>query len=136
MQTINSDETPVRSDIPLLPVIDMSPTNETCIYSTLRYVIELALNLGITTPCITFDQPLWLKAVDIMKSLYLEIVVRLGCFHMSFHGSIGVSMEGSGLQAVLSEIYADYVVPHLLSGRESHGPGFERSLSGPCSTDD
>ena len=119
MQTINNDETPVKSDIHLFPIIDMTPTNETCIYSTLRYVMEQALNLGITTPCITFDQPLWLKAVDIMKSLNLEIVVRLGGFHMlmSFLGSIGVSMEGSGLQEVLSEIYAENVVPHLFSGK-------------------
>ena len=49
----------------------------------------------------------------------MEIVCRLGGFHtlMSFLGSIGFLMEGSGLQEALSGIYAKNVVPHILSGK-------------------
>ena len=36
---------------------------------------------------------------------------------MSFLGSIGVMMSGSGLEEVLSEVYAKNVVPHIMSGK-------------------
>ena len=83
------------------------------------YVIQKASKLDIPTPCITFDQPLWVKAVEIVQSENLPIVVRLGSFHTlgSFVGSIGMSMEGSGLEEAFGEIYAGNVVPHMLSGK-------------------
>ena len=65
MQTIESRRTlPSASDVIPLPIIDMDPGNLTCIYSTLLYVIQKASKLDIPTPCITFDQPLWVKAVE------------------------------------------------------------------------
>jgi len=36
---------------------------------------------GVITPCITFDQPLYIKALDISKKMAMEIVIRLGRFH-------------------------------------------------------
>ena len=51
-----------KASIKFLPIIDMNPSDETCIYSTLQFVMSQADKLGISTPCITFDQPLWLKA--------------------------------------------------------------------------
>lgn len=36
---------------------------------------------------------------------------------MSYLGSVGHLMEGSGLQEVMSIIYAEDTVPHLLSGK-------------------
>ena len=79
------------------------------------------------TPAITFDQPLWLKALGIAKSKGLNIVCRLGGFHtpMSFLGSIGTLMDGSGIQCALTEIYGENVVPHLMSGK-----AYSRSLRG------
>ena len=72
---------------------------------------------GISIPCITFDQPLWLKATGIIKIKDLNIVCRLGGFHtlMSFLGSIGKLMAGSGM-AVFKEVYAEQTVNHMLSG--------------------
>ena len=77
--------------IRMLPLIDLNPSDETCIYSTFLFVQNQAKLLNIATPCITFDQPLWLKAVDICSASRLDIVCRLGGFHvlMSFLGSIG-----------------------------------------------
>ena len=51
---------------------------------------EKASNLGLLTACLIFDQPLWVKAVDIVNSKNLEVVVRLGGFHqvMNFLESI------------------------------------------------
>jgi len=46
-------------------------------------------------------------------------VIRLGGFHtqMSFLGSIGHLMEGSGLQELLEVVYAGNTVGHMLSGK-------------------
>ena len=79
-----------KSSIEFLPIIDLNPSNETYIYSTLSFVIKEASRFHVV-PCITFDQPLWLKAICIIKEKSLPIVCRLGGFHtlMSFLGSIG-----------------------------------------------
>ena len=53
----------------VLPIIDFKSTDETCIYSTLLFVQSQARLLNITTPCITFDQPLWQKATEICDAL-------------------------------------------------------------------
>ena len=62
-----------------------------CIYSTLMFIIKQTKDLGLPTPIITFDQPLWLKVTEIVAALSLAVVVILGGFHMlmSFAGSIG-----------------------------------------------
>ena len=51
---------------------------------------------------VTFDQPLYVKAVEIVESshdLKQKLFIRLGGFHllMSYLGSIGNIMDGSGL---------------------------------------
>ena len=80
--------------------INFLPNDETCIFSTLLFVIEQARKQNIQTACITFDQPLWQKATGIIKEQNLDIVCRLGEFHtlMSYLGSIGNMMKGSGLE--------------------------------------
>ena len=90
MQVMHSKEKSFqRSSILMLPIIDLDPSNPTCIFSTLKFVESQASALGIKTPCITFDQPLWYKAVSIIENENLNVVCRLGGFHllMSFLGS-------------------------------------------------
>ena len=107
------------STITFLPVIDLSPSDESCIYSTLLFIISQAEKLKVQIPSVTFDQPLWLKAFDIIHAENLPIVCRLGGFHtlMSFLGSIGAIMKGSGLEDLLSEVYAENSVIHMVSGK-------------------
>ena len=83
------------------------------------FMINQAARLNITTPCITFDQPLWLKALEIIKLKSLNAVCRLGGFHtlMSFLGSIGSVMKGSGLSDVLETVYGPNAVVHMTSGK-------------------
>ena len=50
-----------------LQILDLNPSDETCIYSTLLLVINDGQRIGILTPGIKFDQPLWLKAMGIIK---------------------------------------------------------------------
>ena len=122
MQHVFSDEqkpTPAKSEVLLLPIIDLNPSDESCIYSTLTYIQSQAEQLHIPTPCITFDQPLWLKATEIIKAKSMNMVCRLGGFHtmMSFMGSIGSMMKGSGLEEALETVYGPNAVTHMMSGK-------------------
>ncbi len=123
MQFIHDEPNPGKSSVLFLPMIDMSSSDPTCIYSTLSYVAEHAKQHGIT-PIITFDQPLYWKALSIILAQPVgnpvcEIILRLGGLHtqMSFLGSIGHLMAGSGLSELLRLIYAPQAVDHMLSGK-------------------
>ena len=105
-----------QSKITYLPPIDLNFTKEKCIYSTLLFIQEQAKILNIVTPCITFDQPLFLKAVEITKSKSTNVVCRLGGFHllMSFLGSIGKVMECSGISELFQVVYSSATSVHML----------------------
>ena len=45
------------ASVKFLPIINLNPSDETCIYSTLLFVIEEAKKLNIPSTCIFFDQP-------------------------------------------------------------------------------
>ena len=108
-----------QSFIRFLPIIDLNPSNESGIYSTLLFVIPQAKKLKVHRPCVTFDQPLSLKAFNIAHTENLQIVYRLGGSHtlMSFLGSIGTSMKGSGLEDLFAEVYAENSVTHMIAGK-------------------
>ena len=78
-----------------------------CIYSTLHYVCDQAKQQN-TKPVLTFDQPLFWKALTIItnesqNSDLKLIVLRLGGF--------------SGLNEVLEVVYASNTVCHMLTGK-------------------
>ena len=123
MQLAHHGEYPGPSLINFLPMKDMDPTNESCIYSTLLFVADQA-KIYEVTPVLTFDQHLWMKAQHIIDaepstSRIKNIVLRLGGFHMemSFLGSIGHIMTETGLKDLFSVEYAENTVPHMLSGK-------------------
>ncbi|KAK7111484.1 hypothetical protein V1264_011106 [Littorina saxatilis] len=123
MQAVCDGQYPGRSAITFLPMIDMDPTNMSCVYSTLLFVTSLAKKNNVT-PVLTFDQPLWWRAKVIVNSEPLHsdlhsLVLRLGGFHtqMSFLGCIGRLMSGSGLQQLLEVAFAPNAVLHMLSGK-------------------
>lgn len=104
-------------------MIDLAASDPTCISSTLHFLCKEAENHGVT-PVITFDQPLWWKATLIIQdepvsSRLKKIVLILGGFHMqmSFLGSIGYLMNGTGLQECLETVYASNSVVHMLTGK-------------------
>jgi hypothetical protein len=76
---------------------------------------------------VTFDQPLYIKAAEIVASSQDldKVIVRLGGFHllMSYLGSIGHIMTGSGLAELWETVYAKGSVIHMLSGH-----AFSRAL--------
>ena len=66
---------PSKSRITILPFIDLSPSDVSCIYPTLLHTIDQARQKKIFTPSVTFDQCLWIKSMEIVKAkgLILEI---------------------------------------------------------------
>ena len=89
----------------------------------LHFVCRQAKFYGVT-PIVTFDQLLYwkyliIKASEPVGSCIKSVVLRLGGFHlqMSFLGSIGHLMAGSGLQELLETVYAGNSVKHMLSGK-------------------
>lgn len=130
-QEIHKGDHPGTSVISVLPMIDMDPTNLSCIYSTLQYICDQA-KMYNHTPIITFDQPLFLKALSIISnepphSPLKQIILRLGGFHtlMSFLGCVGHIMAGSGLEEILQIFYACNAVKHMLTGK-----AFARAVRG------
>src|SRR6218665_444324 len=63
MQHVSMGEHNGKSNVMFLPIVDLNLSDDNCIYSTLRFIVTQAKLLNVHTPCITFDQPLWIKAV-------------------------------------------------------------------------
>ena len=132
MKSTHNDLHPGKSAVHFMPMIDMKASDYSCIYSTMHFVSEQA-HKYLHDAVLTFDQPLYLKAMEIKmqernsSSRLKDIVLILGTFHtcMSFYGSIGYLMTGSGLPSLLELIYAEHTVPHVLSGK-----AFSRATSG------
>ncbi|VDI23197.1 Hypothetical predicted protein [Mytilus galloprovincialis] len=114
---------PGKSTIVFLPMIDLEPGNLSCIFSTMKFVCNEAFKYR-ANPMLTFDQPLYWKALTIIDnepkdSDLKSIVLRLGGFHleMSFLGSIGNIMSGSGLAELMETVYAPNAVTHMFTGK-------------------
>ena len=103
----------------MLPFIDVSPSDQSCIYSTLLHIIDQAWQKKIFTPSVTFDQPLQIKSVEIVKAKGLKIVTRMGGFHalLSFITSLGITMEGSSLDKALKTVYGPDTATCIFSGK-------------------
>lgn len=68
MQMLHSKmQHPGKSSDIFLPVIDLTPSDPTCVRSTLEYIADHAERHGVT-PVITFDQQLWWIAYMIIES--------------------------------------------------------------------
>ena len=115
MQEVSDGSHPPKSKTVMLPIINLNLTNETCVYSTLLFIIEQSKRLGIVTPSITFDQQLWIIALEIITAKQLNIVPLLGGFHMlmSFYGNIGNIMDGSGISKLFHTVYSENATKHM-----------------------
>lgn len=111
-----------RSKIVFLPFILAPPTDYDTIMTALLEASQKSRAHSQKTCFVTFDQPLYMKARDIVQSCphpeLSNVVVRLGGFHllMSYMGSIGAIMAGSGLKELLCTIYAENSVDKILNG--------------------
>ena len=128
MQMLHDGPHPGKSSIEFLPMIDLDPCDPTCIYSTLKFVVSQAWLYDVT-PVLTFDQPLYWKALTIVRSQPNDtelnrIVLHLGDFHvqMSFLARMGHLMACSGLQKLLEVVYAGNTVTHMMTGKAVSRP--------------
>lgn len=63
----NSDDPFSKASAKFLPIIDLSSSDETYLYSTFLFVKDKAKKQKIEIHCVTFDQPLWQKAIGIVE---------------------------------------------------------------------
>ena len=105
-----------------LPMIDMYP-GAGHVYYLLNYLCKLATKQSFK-PIITFDQPLYWKASEIIHNAPVDshlkdIVLLLGSFHtfMNFLGAVGTLMKGTGLKEILEVLYGENAVVHMLAGK-------------------
>ena len=109
-----------KSRVEVLPFVNLDPSNLSTIYSALIFAKKQSELHDIATCFVTFDQPLYIKAAGIIAaSPQLDgMVARLGGFHllMSFLGSVGFIMTGSGLENLWTTVYAPASVAHMITG--------------------
>ena len=98
----------------------MNPGDKTCILSTLDYLCSLLSKYNMPT-IITFDQPLFWKASEIMNAVtddspIKDVILLLGTFHtfMNVLGTIGTLMDGTGLKEIMETVYCENAVVHMM----------------------
>lgn len=108
------------SDVVALPFINLDPNNLSTVYTALLFAQSEASKYNRNYCIVTFDQPLFIKAVDIITASpeLANVVARLGGFHllMSFMGATGFIMAGSGLEELWRTIYGSDSITHMLDG--------------------
>ena len=62
----------------MLPIINLNPSDDNCIYSTLLFIQNQAKTLNIETPAVTFDQSLWIKAIEVCHCKEYEYCCSIG----------------------------------------------------------
>jgi hypothetical protein len=60
MQMVHNGDNPGKASVMFLPMIDLDPNDMTCVYPTLKFVLNHAAKYNCTA-VVTFDQPLWWK---------------------------------------------------------------------------
>lgn len=112
-----------KTKIVPLPFINAPPSNYNTVFTALTYAADLCEKVNQHSVIVTFDQPLYWKAREIVASAPADsriskCIVRLGGFHllMSYIGCIGYLMGGSGLKELLSTVYAPVSVDEMLQG--------------------
>ena len=83
------------------PIIDSNPND----YSTINTALFQCIQLEKTNyAVITFDLPIWLKAVDLTLSQRIPIIPRLGGFHLlkSYLANYGIILVDSGFHGIIN----------------------------------
>ncbi|KYN50525.1 hypothetical protein ALC57_00165 [Trachymyrmex cornetzi] len=135
MQNIKHSDDYATSKILPLPFVNAPPSDMNTIFTVLIEASRRTMAENQEVCVVTFDQPLYYKAKDIITSIDPRndpynlrfIFVRLGGFHMlmSFLGSIGFIMDCSGLKEAFGTIFAENSAEKALNGH-----AFSRAVRG------
>ena len=109
------------SDVVALPFINLNPSDMSTIYTALVFAQKEASLYNRSYCIVIFDQPLFIKAVDIVHAspeLRDSMLVRLGGLHLTFSymGSDGYIMSESGQEQMWSTAYAGGSITKMVSG--------------------
>lgn len=66
---------PGKSEIIFLPMIEFSASNDSCIYSTIYFIAQQCDGYEFS-PVLTFDQPLWWKAMMVVANALISCATR------------------------------------------------------------
>ena len=114
MQAVHIGEHSPKSSVIFLPVIDMSSSDPTFIYSTLIYVAEHA-ERHEQTPVITFDQPLiGVKQDDAESS------GKTPCANSDLKGAESLYDELMAKTKGVEEVANDKVIAKIQAIRDAH----------------
>ncbi|KYN23238.1 hypothetical protein ALC57_04348 [Trachymyrmex cornetzi] len=122
MEQLTIEQHYQKSRVICLPFICAPPSNKDTVYTSLLLAYRKAQISNLKYIYVTFDLPLYMKALEVVTTTTDDrlktVIPILGGFHllMSFMGSIGYIMDGSGIKDILSLIYAENSVKHILSG--------------------
>ena len=118
----NASDTFETSRILAVPFINRGVSNVTSIYSALTFACKQS-SLHHQPCIVTFNQPLYIKARSMVASQpegseLKSAIIRLGGFHLliSYLGTIGNIMEGSGLEDLWKVAYGQSTVGHMMTG--------------------
>ena len=119
MSSIAKTENKTISVVSMLPIINLHATDPIALSSLLLFLEKQSQKLGNDVLVVTFDQQLYIKAYETVASRKMKVFLLLGGFHqlMSFLGSIGTLMEGSGMGTALESLYAPVTVGHMITGK-------------------
>ncbi len=97
MQSVCKGAYSGQSSITFLPMIDMSPSDPRCFYSTLKFVGAEFKHHNVT-PVVTFDQTLcWIAQIKLASephgSELHPLVIRLGRFHAEMRFGVASAMS-------------------------------------------
>ena len=116
MKNVHNSSEKSPSSIVYQPIIDSNPNDYSTINSALLRCIQLE---NPNYAVITFDLPVWLKAVDLILSQGMPIIPRLGGFHLlkSYLAIFGVLFADSGLHDIIKLIYeGELAADSILNG--------------------
>ena len=68
MQEISTGHHQPKSKAVMLPIIDLKPSDRACVHSILLLATEQSNKLNMKELSISFDQPLWFKALEIITA--------------------------------------------------------------------
>jgi hypothetical protein len=112
-----------ESKIVILPFVNFTPSDPSTFYTALCYTQNICDKNDISFCPVTFDQPLYIKSVEILehhKSELKSLFIKIGGFHtnMSFMGAVGNIMADAGLEELWETVYAPNTVGQMLVGHD------------------
>ena len=112
---------PGKHSVFFCPLIDLKSDDLSCIYTTLLYVVSEHDKCKLPgKPVVTFDNPLWRKAMIVNHHKKLDVLILPGNFHnqMSYLGAIGYLTKNMGLLEAVQTVYGDITAKAILSGKD------------------